>query len=151
MRFCHKRYSGYLMVRSIWVRFSYWYPRTMWILDIFYYLCLLKVYYQFKMINNIMRKLLLAFCAFATICSAGAQWKPAGDKIKTEWADKVDPQNVLPEYPAADNGAPTMAKPKRPVGLRNNKEGRAPAENFRRQDTRALCDRIIAVGRRQNY
>ena len=46
-----------------------------------------------------MRKLLLAFCAFATICSAGAQWKPAGDKIKTEWADKVDPQNVLPEYP----------------------------------------------------
>lgn len=38
-----------------------------------------------------MRKLLLAFCAFATICSAGAQWKPAGDKIKTDWAEKVDP------------------------------------------------------------
>lgn len=46
-----------------------------------------------------MRKLLLAFCAFATICSAGAQWKPAGDKIKTDWAEKVDPRNVLPEYP----------------------------------------------------
>ena len=42
-----------------------------------------------------MRKLLLAFCAFATICSAGAQWKPAGDKIKTDWAEKVDPRNVL--------------------------------------------------------
>jgi hypothetical protein len=28
-----------------------------------------------------------------------AQWKPAGDKIKTQWADRVDPQNVLPEYP----------------------------------------------------
>jgi beta-galactosidase/beta-glucuronidase len=28
-----------------------------------------------------------------------AQWKPAGDKIKTEWAVKVDPGNVLPEYP----------------------------------------------------
>ena len=41
-----------------------------------------------------MRKLLLAFCAFATICSAGAQWKPAGDKIKTDWAEKVDPQNI---------------------------------------------------------
>ena len=53
-----------------------------------------------------MRKLLLAFCAFATICSAGAQWKPAGDKIKTEWADKVDPQNVLPEYPR-----PIMERP----------------------------------------
>ena len=50
-------------------------------------------------VNNIMRKLLLAFCAFATICSAGAQWKPAGDKIKTDWAEKVDPRNVLPEYP----------------------------------------------------
>ena len=46
-----------------------------------------------------MRKLLLAFCAFAMICSAGAQWKPAGDKIKTDWAEKVDPRNVLPEYP----------------------------------------------------
>ena len=42
---------------------------------------------------------MLAFCAFATICSAGAQWKPAGDKIKTDWAEKVDPRNVLPEYP----------------------------------------------------
>ncbi|MDR1155193.1 MAG: beta-galactosidase, partial [Bacteroidales bacterium] len=28
-----------------------------------------------------------------------AQWKPAGDRIKTEWAEKIDPQNVLPEYP----------------------------------------------------
>jgi hypothetical protein len=28
-----------------------------------------------------------------------AQWKPAGDKIKTEWADKINPKNVLGEYP----------------------------------------------------
>ncbi|MDR3261272.1 MAG: beta-galactosidase, partial [Tannerella sp.] len=35
---------------------------------------------------------------FCTVC-VFAQWKPAGDKIKTQWADKVDPQNVLPEYP----------------------------------------------------
>ena len=27
------------------------------------------------------------------------QWKPAGDKIKTDWAAKVNPDNVLPEYP----------------------------------------------------
>jgi len=27
------------------------------------------------------------------------QWKPAGDKIKTEWANKINPENVLPEYP----------------------------------------------------
>ena len=26
-------------------------------------------------------------------------WKPAGDKIKTIWAEKVDPANPLPEYP----------------------------------------------------
>ena len=91
---------------------------------------------------------IIAICAFA--CAGFSQWKPAGDKIKTEWADKVDPQNVLPEYPRPTNGTPTMAKPKRPVGLRNNKEGRAPAENFRRQDTRALCDRILPVGSRQN-
>lgn len=28
-----------------------------------------------------------------------AQWKPAGDKIKTLWAEKIDVKNVLPEYP----------------------------------------------------
>lgn len=28
-----------------------------------------------------------------------AQWKPAGDKIKTKWAEKVNPDNVLNEYP----------------------------------------------------
>lgn len=28
-----------------------------------------------------------------------AQWQPAGDRIKTRWADNVDPQNPLPEYP----------------------------------------------------
>ena len=36
----------------------------------------------------------LAFCA-----SASAQWKPAGDKIKTQWAEQVNPQNVWQEYP----------------------------------------------------
>jgi beta-galactosidase/beta-glucuronidase len=35
-----------------------------------------------------------------TVCiSASAQWKPAGDKIKTSWADKIDANKVLPEYP----------------------------------------------------
>lgn len=28
-----------------------------------------------------------------------AQWKPAGDKIKTAWAEQIDPDHVLPEYP----------------------------------------------------
>lgn len=28
-----------------------------------------------------------------------AQWKPAGDKIKTKWGEKLDPKNVLAEYP----------------------------------------------------
>lgn len=46
-----------------------------------------------------MRKLLLAVCAFAAICSASAQWKPVGDKIKTVWSEKLDLKNVLPEYP----------------------------------------------------
>ncbi len=31
--------------------------------------------------------------------SVYGQWKPAGDKIKTEWANKIDPNKVLPEYP----------------------------------------------------
>jgi len=28
-----------------------------------------------------------------------AQWHPMGDKIKTEWANQVDPNHVWPEYP----------------------------------------------------
>jgi beta-galactosidase/beta-glucuronidase len=28
-----------------------------------------------------------------------AQWKPAGEKIRTQWAGKIDVKNVLPEYP----------------------------------------------------
>ncbi len=28
-----------------------------------------------------------------------AQWQPAGDRIRTVWADQVDPDNVLGEYP----------------------------------------------------
>lgn len=28
-----------------------------------------------------------------------AQWKPAGDRIKTQWAEKVDPNQPLKEYP----------------------------------------------------
>lgn len=28
-----------------------------------------------------------------------SQWKPVGDKIKTEWANQINPHNVLSEYP----------------------------------------------------
>ncbi|APS37754.1 MULTISPECIES: glycoside hydrolase family 2 protein [Salegentibacter] len=28
-----------------------------------------------------------------------SQWQPAGDKLKTEWASELDPENILPEYP----------------------------------------------------
>jgi len=37
----------------------------------------------------------LCICVLQTF----AQWKPAGDKIKTAWAEKIDVNNVLPEYP----------------------------------------------------
>lgn len=54
-----------------------------------------------------MRKTIPAIIAICAFAYAGfSQWKPAGDKIKTEWADKVDPQNVLPEYPR-----PIMERP----------------------------------------
>ena len=45
-----------------------------------------------------------AFFLFATLffCVSGAMaqpWSPAGDHIRTPWADQVDPKNPLPEYP----------------------------------------------------
>lgn len=46
------------------------------------------------------RRFLVLASAMALFASASfAQWKPAGDKIKTDWATQIDPQNVLPEYP----------------------------------------------------
>ncbi len=48
--------------------------------------------------------LLLTFVLSGT--SLFAQWKPAGDKIKTKWAETIDPNNVLPEYPR-----PIMERP----------------------------------------
>lgn len=48
----------------------------------------------------IMRKLLITLSIAFLISNGFAQeWKPAGDKIKTAWASKVDPSNPLPEYP----------------------------------------------------
>lgn len=46
-----------------------------------------------------MRKNILVCCALALTFCAQAQWKPAGDKIKTQWAEKINPKSVLPEYP----------------------------------------------------
>ncbi|MBO9203254.1 MULTISPECIES: glycoside hydrolase family 2 protein [Niastella] len=44
----------------------------------------------------------LAFFAASMITMAScaqSQWKPAGDHIMSSWADKVDPQQPLPDYP----------------------------------------------------
>ena len=47
-----------------------------------------------------MKKTLLAFVMIAIgISTASAEWKIAGDKIRTKWAEEVTPSNVLPEYP----------------------------------------------------
>lgn len=42
---------------------------------------------------------ILALLALSLSAASFAQWKPAGDKIKTAWASQVDPAAVLPEYP----------------------------------------------------
>ena len=45
--------------------------------------------------NFLILSLLLAFLT-TEVC---AQWKPVGDKIKTQWANKINTSAVLPEYP----------------------------------------------------
>ena len=51
------------------------------------------------LISENMKKAVLVCCALALTVCAQAQWKPAGDKIKTKWVEQINPQNVLPEYP----------------------------------------------------
>lgn len=47
-----------------------------------------------------MKKNFLAFLAVVLLpCTLLAQWQPAGDKMKTKWAETMDVNNVLPEYP----------------------------------------------------
>ena len=47
-----------------------------------------------------MKKNFLTMLLALALCSSTfAQWKPAGNKIKTSWGEQLDPKNVLPEYP----------------------------------------------------
>lgn len=46
---------------------------------------------------KIKTSLLTLFLCLST--SSFAQWQPAGDKIKTDWATQIDPNSVLSEYP----------------------------------------------------
>ena len=41
-----------------------------------------------------MKKTLFVCCALALTLGAQAQWKPVGDKIKTPWAEQVNPAMV---------------------------------------------------------
>ena len=60
------------------------------------------------------KNLILAVLAALTTLTASAQWQPVGDRIRTQWAEKVDPQNVLPEYPR-----PQMTRTQDPNGWIN--------------------------------
>lgn len=46
-----------------------------------------------------MKQVLVFLMYFSVVMGGMAQWKPVGDKIKTPWAEKIDPNRVLPEYP----------------------------------------------------
>ncbi|WP_149273561.1 glycoside hydrolase family 2 protein [Pareuzebyella sediminis] len=57
---------------------------------------------QIPLNKNILIALLTVFMGTNIL----AQWEPAGDKIKTEWAEKISPENVWQEYPR-----PLMERP----------------------------------------
>ena len=46
-----------------------------------------------------MKKLLLIAALMLSAATANAEWKLAGDKIHTRWAEEIDVNNVHPEYP----------------------------------------------------
>jgi beta-galactosidase/beta-glucuronidase len=46
-----------------------------------------------------MKRPALAFLFSIFLTCTFAQWQPAGNKIKTKWAENIDVNNVLPEYP----------------------------------------------------
>ncbi|MDR2848363.1 MAG: beta-galactosidase [Bacteroidales bacterium] len=46
-----------------------------------------------------MKRITFFISTFICVLSIQAQWKPVGDKIKTSWAEQINPDKVLPEYP----------------------------------------------------
>ena len=46
-----------------------------------------------------MKKLFISALCLIVSLGVSAQWKPAGDKIRTPWAEEINPNQVLPEYP----------------------------------------------------
>ena len=46
-----------------------------------------------------MKRTLLIFLLCHVAAAVSAQWRPAGNNIMSPWAEQVDPENVLPEYP----------------------------------------------------
>lgn len=50
--------------------------------------------------------LLALILQVSLVCAQSSGWKIVGDKIKTPWAEKVNPNNPLPEYPR-----PHMVRP----------------------------------------
>lgn len=46
-----------------------------------------------------MKKVVLSLLVLAWCLTCFSQWKPAGDRIKTKWAEQINPDKVLPEYP----------------------------------------------------
>ena len=62
-----------------------------------------------------MKKNFLAVLFALALCSPTfAQWKPAGDKIKTPWGEQLNPKNVLP-WP----GSWASPRPQQPARLPN--------------------------------
>jgi len=51
---------------------------------------------KFRIMKNLFPFVLLIFLVGSI---AAQNWSPAGDRIKTAWAEQVDPENPLPEYP----------------------------------------------------
>jgi beta-galactosidase/beta-glucuronidase len=46
-----------------------------------------------------MNKIYLTLVAAICLLQVNAQWQPAGNRIKTQWANAIDAGNPLPEYP----------------------------------------------------
>lgn len=80
--------------------------------------------------NSIIKNITILCLVLLSQVTMQAQWKPAGDKIKSKWADEVNPDKPLNEYPR-----PIMERPdwKNLNGLWEysiQQKGKAKPQNF---------------------
>lgn len=97
---------------------------------------------------NMKKNFLTMLLALALCGSTFAQWKPAGDKIKTSWGEQLDPKTYCRNIRVLSWSA-TTGKPERALEICNHSQRYSCTCCLPRRYSCSFCRRIVFIRRRQ--